>query len=157
MALRYDNGMSHCVEASQCAAAVLRRFKVKTARAMPCGVIMHRDGKGATIGHNAKSLYDIMRPSQPFEEWKPAYRSVVAGEFPFHVIVEATHSGDRALLDLTLGQLRKTAGYPAPINLAAYEKDWPTLDVGDGYSVMYTRCPYPDRLDPRWRDFKNLG
>ncbi|MGD0680317.1 MAG: hypothetical protein ABSC94_33495, partial [Polyangiaceae bacterium] len=128
IAARFEDGFKHCVEASVAGAEALKRRAGIKARAIPCAVTLQHAESDVTltIGFTARQIYDRLseaegRPS--FEEWRATEaRDLPDNEAPFHEIIEARFGGERALIDLTLGQLRQT-GAPytetVPLNLGA--------------------------------------
>jgi hypothetical protein len=144
IAARFDDGFKHCVEASVAGAEALNRRKGIKARPMPCAVaVRHVDSDVTlTIGFASRQIYDRLpvegRPS--FEEWRATEgRDLPDNETPFHEIIEARFGRERALIDLTFGQLRQT-GAPhsetLPLNVGAvvgegwYEFDSPPWTIG---------------------------
>lgn len=161
LAARYDN-LKHCVEASVSAAAALRRRNIK-ARAVPCAVWMRSpDGdRCLSIGLTPRFLYDRLtqEPKPPFDEWKAATAAAVPDEeFPLHMVIEAKLGGERAIIDLTIGQLCQVGAElaaPVPLQLAAIRRDgewWPEFDHA-GWVIKYLPSPHPPAaLDPVLRD-----
>lgn len=151
IAARYEDGFKHCVEASVCGAAALRRRKVD-ARPIPCAVLAMGDGEasGLTIGLTPRQLYERVdfgaaeRP--PFEAWRAdVARAVPDEEDPIHEIIEARFAGQRALIDLTIGQLRQT-GHPdamkIPLSLVSTGDGWPSFHA-PGLTISYEASPHP--------------
>ena len=154
IASRYEDGFKHCVEASVSGAAALRKRNIK-ARPIPCAVFARaasEDGETAlSIGFSPKQLYDRMDrsagPPPPYEEWKATVaRGVPDEDHPIHEVIEARFGKERALVDLTIGQLRQT-GAPAtiaiPMTVVATGKGegWPELSVGP-WTIMYMESPH---------------
>jgi len=152
VAARYDDGFKHCVETSVSGAAALRRRHI-IAQPVVCAVMVFKeDGtSGLTIGLSPRQIYDRARASDgpslpPFEEWKEQVaRGVPEEEHPIHEIIEARHNGERALIDLTLGQLRQT-GIPdsdkIPLTVMAnLKKGWPDLQAPP-WRIAYMDSPH---------------
>lgn len=144
LAPRFENGMAHCVEASISAASALGRWKVK-ARPIPCAIEGFNPHAGAVlaVGLTAKELYDRHREAvggdvEPFQEWVRAHGARLPAEdgFVAHMVVEARFQGERALVDLTFGQLRGAFGIAVPMHHIGYGEGWPTLEV-EGWRLSY--------------------
>jgi hypothetical protein len=128
MASRYED-MCHCVEASEAGARALRKYKVK-ARILPCavmGVNAARD-RCVSIGVPASTLRAYGGVIQDEE--------ALAAERVFHAVIEASHAGDRAVIDLTFGQLKGMHGMAPPLVQVSMVKGWPSFHL-DGFDFAY--------------------
>lgn len=147
---RYEDGLRHCVEASVSGAAELVRRRI-TARPIPCAAIATIDSSPAsfTIGLTPRQLYDraaFPEGARPdFEAWKSMHAAGVPDvEAPMHEVIDARFAGQRALIDLTIGQLRQTKMEGAdgiPLCAVAIGDGWPTARA-DGWSVTYEAPPH---------------
>jgi hypothetical protein len=162
LAARFDS-VNHCVEASNCGAAALRKYRID-ARAILCSLVVDGAGGAASAGHNVETVFEFNRThvdgfSMTLSQFKEtAYAAGFPRDpYPFHVIIEARHAGDRAIIDPTLGQLRRQ-GLPVPLHVVTYGSGWPDLElVSTGTRVTYDACPYPRKVMPEARSYVNAG
>lgn len=150
IASRYEDGFKHCVEASVCGASALRRRRID-ARPIPCAVVALGEGEASalTIGLTPRQLHERIdwgaAQRQPFETWRAdAARGVPDDDAPIHEIIEARFAGRRALIDLTIGQLRQT-GHPdamkIPLCLVGTGDGWPSFHV-PAWTISYEASPH---------------
>lgn len=152
--------LSQCIEVSNCGATVLRRRNIK-ARALPCAVVVRAGGRCVSAGTSQRVVYDrllkcpdgLLLPS--FEEWAAKNTQAPKDPFPIHMVVEAKIAGDRAIIDLTLGQLRRSSGADLPLHVVSYGEGWPAYSLADGTQVTYLACPYPEKIPAGCRRYKN--
>jgi hypothetical protein len=167
---RYDDGLKHCVEASVAGAKALARRNIK-ARAIPCAVVgFHGAGqRGLSIGYSPRQLYERMEksgggpPLPPFDEWKSSMKGLPDDEHPIHEVIEARFGRERAIVDLTIGQLRQTGDPDAhriPYALVALGDDWPALE-GDTWTFFYEASPHDPNVlaesNARVNQYSNPG
>lgn len=104
----------------------------------------------STMGHRWLTAVaeQLLKPA--FEEFRRAsFGSNFDDEHPLHVVIEARHAGERAIIDLTIGQLR-SGGAPVPFQLdarVAPDGGWVEL-TGDGLIITYMDSPNLDHLPP---------
>lgn len=150
IAARYEDGFKHCVEASVCGAAALRRRRID-ARPVPCAVVTLGEGEALafTIGLSPRQLYERVDSASaerpPFETWRTdVARAVPDEEDPIHEVIEARFAGKKALIDLTIGQLRQT-GHPdamkIPLSLVGTGDGWPSFRA-PGWTISYEASPH---------------
>lgn len=152
LASRFDDGLGHCLEASIGGAGALSRRGIE-ARVLPCAVVVQSAGAGRcwSAGLSPSQIYALLPSSKPaFEEFRRAsFGSNFDDEHPLHVVIEARHAGERAIIDLTIGQLR-SGGAPVPFQLdarVAPDGGWVEL-TGDGLIITYMDSPSLDHLPP---------
>lgn len=152
LASRFDDGLGHCLEASIGGAGALSRRGIE-ARVLPCAVVVQSAGAGRcwSAGLSPSQIYALLPSSKPpFEEFRRAsFGSNFDEERPLHVVIEARHAGERAIVDLTIGQLR-SGGAPVPFQLdarVAPDGGWVELN-GDGLLIRYMDSPNQDHLPP---------
>lgn len=153
---RFDDGLAHCIEVSVCGAEVLRRQRI-VARTLPCAVVVTGElGQGWSLGLNPRQLYALTRPNLPFEEWsRVRFASKPVDDHPIHMVIEAKHAGQRAIIDLTIGQLRSLGRAPVPLHLHAMvgvDGGWVEL-TGDGVVITYMDSPNTEHLPAEARDY----
>jgi len=159
MVVRWGD-LGHCVEMSHAGVALLRKHRIR-ATVLLCAVIAQTTdhGKGIVAGHTLRTLYDFYsqtKDMEPFDEWAKTQDATLQDgtlgqDYPFHLIIEAKDQQDRALLDLTAGQLRQATGgaIKMPAAVSAFNgSQWPSFEL-DGAVVKYMACPYPERVDPQ--------
>lgn len=144
---------SHCIEVSHAGAIVLHKHGIE-AHVVPCAVIAQTIDHSVhlVVGHNPRSLYDYYSKRQdlgPFEKWARTWRAIASKKdpYPIHVVLEAQHQGDRALIDLTSGQLGQAIEMPPA---AFYFGSGGPLFESEGARVGYMACPYPEQVDPAY-------
>ena len=164
LASRFDS-LAHCVEASMCGAAALRRKHIK-ATARPCALVgrMAPEGVQFSVGLDARDVYGMLStaegPPPAFEEWRDqvARGSLPAeGSFVAHMVIDASFQGDRALVDLTLGQIRESHGVPVPHSMVCnYSGEWPSIG-GDRWEARYVDSPHEARIQAMTRAYTANG
>lgn len=112
LAIHFEVGLDHCVEASVSGAEALTRFNI-AARAVPRALeALHRSsGISLSCGVSSQQLYERRRAEDPsivpFEIWKDMNADFLPREgLTTHMIIEAMLDGESVRVDLTLGQLR---------------------------------------------------
>ncbi len=163
LASRFENGLAHCVEASICGAAVLSKMRIKS-RALPCAIMGANTklGVNLSVGLTAREVYDNLdwgtTERQTFDEWlvENGARHPKAQDFVAHMMIEARFHGERALVDLTLGQLRQAHRVPVPCCEFFAFNDWPCFEVGD-WMVRYTPSPRPREIMQVARKYQGRG
>ena len=147
LAMHFEDGFNHCVEASISGAAALRRRKIK-AEAIPCAILGAKaDGDFFSVGLSAGDVYAILHPDKPFETWSAALPSPwISSGFHAHMVIEARLAGERAVIDLTYGQLRQAAGLDVPLHLFAFgEGGWPQAR-GSRWELTYMDSPHAEQI-----------
>jgi hypothetical protein len=155
IAARYDDGFGHCVEASVAGAAALRRHGIDKAKPVPCSVLVERDDGASTltIGYSARQLYDQLEGEKPsFDDWRsgPALR-VPDQENPIHEVIRARVGKTSVLIDLTLGQLRKTGTEDSekiPLRIFGVGDDWLSFHVPP-WTIRYLASPHDPQVIAR--------
>lgn len=146
LALRYEDGLNHCIEASICAAEALTRRQITT-RVVPCfAVAVHQRQRNLLIpvGLSPKEMYDQTdwgtSPKPPYETWKAQYANQVPDDkLNTHAVIEASLGGERALIDLTIGQLREAPMAEArtiPWQVVMHGQGWPLFASPD-WTISY--------------------
>ena len=142
LVLRYQDGLNHCIEASICAGEALARRKITT-RVVPCfavATLRTSQNSAIPIGLTPRQMYNLIdwgdRPVPPYETWKVQYADKVTEEnLNTHAVLEATLGDERALIDLTLGQLREATGVAEakklPWQVVLYGKGWQQFESAD--------------------------
>jgi len=150
--------LQHCIEASYDGAAALRTYKGVTAKAVPCALVglNMKDQASLSIGLSRREVYDRLDPAgeiPPFEAWEATKATgLPEGPHPSHMVIEAQYLGERARVDLTLGQLGEL-GVPAPLSAlalgphAAPLGDSPVslITVGD-WDIGYIASPHAEAI-----------
>lgn len=160
LAARFEHDLAHCVEASVCGAEALAARKIK-ARAVPCALVgTHRSaGIVATVGLNAKDLYQRLSPEEgplpTFEAWA-AGQNLPADDSPMHMIIEARYHGERAIIDLTIGQLRQAHGIEVGFSTHYIGEGWQEFDVPD-WTLRYFDSPHAEEIQRRTGGYRNPG
>lgn len=146
LATHFEDGLRHCGEASIAAVAVLHRRGLR-ARVLPCAIVgAHTTHPYAfSVGLSAREVYQLQADRDsavpPFEEWSAQQGSTVPdGEWAFHAVVETWLDGERAVIDLTLGQLLHDFGVPVPASIGAYGPGWLALEAVP-WRLRYLPCP----------------
>lgn len=163
LASRYENGLAHCVEASICGAAVLSKMKIK-ARAVPCAIMGANTelGVNLSVGLTAQEFHARLdwgaEERQTLDEWLSEHGSSypAAQDFVAHMVIEASFHGERALVDLTLGQLRQDHGVPVPPCEVFPFGDWPVFEAGD-WMLQYAQSPRPREILREVQKYENKG
>lgn len=146
LALRYEDGLNHCIEASICAAEALTRRQI-TARVVPCfAVAAHRRKQNLIIpvGLSPREMYDQINwgtsSKLPYETWKAQNANQVPDDkLNVHVVIEASLGDERALIDLTIGQLREAPTAEArtiPWQVIMHGPGWPGFESPD-WTISY--------------------
>lgn len=149
LASRFENSMAHCCEASICGAAALQQWQIK-ARALPCAIVGQHPSLDVVlaVGLNAREIYARQglhvadADVGAFELWLAEHGTNLPGEdrFVAHMVIEAQFQGDRALIDLTFGQIRGSYGLPVSMHTIWYGPGWPAREV-DGWQLEYIDSP----------------
>ena len=109
LASRFEDGLGHCLEASIGGVGALYRRGI-AARVLPCAVVVRsvEAGRCWSAGLSPSQIYSLLPSPKPaFEEFRRArLGSGFDDDHPLHVVIEAKHEGERAIIDLTIGQLR---------------------------------------------------
>ncbi len=83
-----------------------------------------------------------------FEEWRATEgRALPDNEAPFHEIIEAHFSGERALIDLTFGQLRQTGARHSetiPLHVVFVGEGWGEIEIPH-WKIAYTEPSHDER------------
>lgn len=146
LAMRYDDGLGHCIEASVNGAMALQKHGV-SAEAVPCTLRADNQPKdrSLTIGMHPQELYERFDKSDgkcpPYEEWIAHHAHSLPAEEEMgrmHMIIRASHDGEHVFVDLTAGQIRKF-GFDVPLHIVSYgtEVAWHGFDFPDGTSIEY--------------------
>jgi hypothetical protein len=153
MASRFDH-YAHCVSVSNAGAAVLRRLGA-TAQAIPCSLFSAYQNRFVWTGHTRHSAYmsytKLIDPSATQEDFNQLSGNVTSLDdvHPIHMVIDALLDGRRALIDLTLGQVRRL-GIDAPLGHAFYVDGWPTgampTNGPDRTVVVYSDCVHRNQL-----------
>ena len=104
-----------------------------------------------TLGLDARDVYEQANaaegPLEPFDRWKAVHGAGLPpeGSFVAHAVIEAHVEGDRALIDLTFGQLRQAHRIAVPMSVVDFEEGWPSIE-GDGWSVRYIDSPHAEQV-----------
>ncbi len=147
LAVRADDDLAHCLDASVCGAAALKRYNIQ-ARAIPCAILGKAPERSLTfcVGLDVRGLYERLSADgellPPFELWKAEHGAGLPpeGSFATHVVIEARFKGERAIIDLTLGQLRRPHRLPIPMSSVTFGDGWPALK-GTGWTARYVDAP----------------
>lgn len=152
LASRFEDGLGHCLEASIGGVGALYRRGI-AARVLPCAVVVRsvEAGRCWSAGLSPSQIYSLLPSPKPaFEEFRRArLGSGFDDDHPLHVVIEAKHEGERAIIDLTIGQLR-LGGAPVPLQLDAQvdpDGGWVEL-AGDGLIITYMDSPNLEHLPP---------
>ena len=149
----------YCHQASHCGVEVLRRLGYK-AEVLPCAIIAQGRGWSCSVGHSRESSYEAYLKNQPnaptLEQWVESNTSPwVNNEKPFHLVLEAwSPSNERAIADLSLGQLRLGGYKNCPSSIVWFGLGWPKFDTDDGGYILYEKCPH--EIDPAWLQCTDL-
>lgn len=148
--------LTHCVEASTYGVAALKRFNVQ-ARPLFCSAIgyNYKTQVAVSMGIKPHDLYKLCEKSDDtpsFDEWALASLNE-APECPVHAVIEARLAGERALVDLTAGQMQPRLGWALPMHLIWYGDGWPHFENDSGY-VQYMACPHATEIRGAWREYK---
>ncbi len=160
LASQFENGLAHCVEASICGAIALTSRKLE-ARAIPCAMIGVNESQGIdmAVGLTAKEVYERMSPDDgplpSFEEWC-ADKRFPGGDCPIHMVIEARYHNERAIIDLTAGQLRQSHGIELPLSLHFFGEGWKEFER-KGWRLMYIDSPHAEEILKKTSGVKNLG
>lgn len=145
LAAHFEDGLAHCVEASISGAAALRRRKIQ-AQAIPCAIVGSRDGDVSfAVGLSARGVYEFVEATGPFEEWARGSSFPEDKRFHAHMVIEARFAGERAIIDLTYGQLRQGHGLDVPLHLLAFGDGWPRSQ-GPGWKLAYMDSPHAAKI-----------
>lgn len=157
--LRWSS-FAHCVETSHAGAEVLRSFGF-SATVVPCVVAIHNHNLGmAWVGHTPQSAYAFSKSKNPPLSFEPLSFEQFQKDFPpiehgLHMAIKATHAGESALIDLTLGQINEVAGQIiAPYSLVCFNIKWPDGFRADSGESMIFYDPHPGPIDSSHLDSK---
>lgn len=137
LASRKPNSMAACYEMSLVGSEALRAFDFD-AKPLPCVVIAQSPDRAR--GHCLGLTIQELR-ARVGSEGGEVLEFEDQGEH-HHVAIEVKHRGTRAVIDLTLGQLRHY-GIPATLSAWAFSKDWPAFEV-EGWVFQYESSPRAD-------------
>jgi hypothetical protein len=163
---RFGMSFRCCVEASHVGAAVLARRKIR-ARVIPCALLVFgpKRDKALSVGLTPETYYRTLETRAtpglpPYDEWLAAghVTDLHGEEHPIHMVIEAHHTGHRVLIDLTLAQVNKTSAgeLSVPPAMRWYDSvGWPEVEMNDGTQIIYLPCPYPDKIPPEARNYKD--
>lgn len=163
IAPRYTD-YAQCIPASIAGSIALSRFDVK-AKVLPCAVMLHHETNEdlvMAIGFTSRQLYDRFIKNGPdapsFEEWSASTCNQIPDHpEPMHMAIDAQRRDERALIDLTVGQLRRLAPEPkaVPLHVAMFEPGWPGFQRNE-WIGRYFKCPHgAERIAKVEADAKN--
>ena len=152
IAARYDTGLNRCVEASVCGAKVLTIHGFD-ADPLPCAIVARNDARCAvgTVGLEARDCYSLIEdPGCSFEEWQResgVYLTSSPDGGPMtHMVIRSRSDREVAIVDLTVGQIRKELGIDAPATDHWIGDSWCTVSTPDGWRVGYMSHPRPNEV-----------
>jgi hypothetical protein len=149
LALRFEN-LAHCFEASISGAEVLAGHRVTT-RLVPVFMIAVNEASGKHLANGASidEVHRVCSEADPLEACQ-------FSEDNFHVVIDATYQGHRAMVDLSCGQLiRFGVDVPLAISIADVSFDGEPLvsvSTAGGWSVSYHRIgeERSSRITGKW-------
>ncbi len=156
MAIRDFPDMHYCWYAAHTGKLVLQQ-KGFHAKVLPCAVIAYGPNWSGSIGHTPETLYaHIDGPKKPLKQWlqEQNISTYPPADNAMHLITEVHHGEKRALLDMSLGQLRHIGYDDAPLTSVWYGDGWPHFESVSGYVIHYDPCPHPI-INPIWFDDGN--
>lgn len=148
-----DDSLARCVEASVCAAEALKRMFRLQARAVPCAVVVVKDDRTNCIGLglNAEEIRRLFDESAIVID-QTEHRE----KYPFHVVLEIQFQATRAMVDLTIAQLRRPFGVNVPATAIYFGDGWPSYKVQD-WSLYYIDSPHAIETDKVIARYSHLG
>jgi hypothetical protein len=159
LAARYSS-RAQCVPASVAGAAVLRAHKIK-ARIVRCALLAIGESPTASttytcaVGHSLESASAAIKKIAGDDA--PTLADLSPADFPardsLHVVIEASRGCQRALIDLTAGQVMDaTDGQLRVPEVVVWHGDgWPRVALPDGGRLVYGPPPEQREAAAPWR------
>jgi hypothetical protein len=144
----------YCYQAAHGGSGALRRLGYQT-KVFACGIVGWGSEWSGSVGLTGEECHALLISKctkvAPLDEFLANFcEPLTLNGPPVHMAFEAFHNGDRAFVDLSIGQLAHLGYKSCPKATIYHGPGWPVCESASGSKIIYGPCPHSNEIDPKW-------